>query len=155
MSVQIKLMGPSDSTLFAQVLPDVFDHAVQADFAAEFLNDPRHHIAVAIDEGWIVGFVSAVHYIHPDKKPELWINEVSVAPAYRLRGLAKKLLETLFEVGRRHGCHTAWVGTQRTNAAAFRLYNSVGKGRAELEDFVMFTFPLTSGDPSEPKNTEP
>jgi hypothetical protein len=34
----------------------------------------------------VVGFASAVHYVHPDKAPELWINEVGVAePGDRIR----------------------------------------------------------------------
>jgi GNAT superfamily N-acetyltransferase len=140
--IEIKLLGPGDDALFTRVSADVFDDAIEPRFTAEFLADPRHHIAVAIDQGWIVGFVSAVHYVHPDKRPELWINEVSVAPPYRLRGLAKQLLEAIFEVGRIHQCQCAWVGTDRTNTAAMHLYTSVGKGKAELEDVVMFTFPL-------------
>ena len=31
-----------------------------------------------MDEEQIVGFASAVHYVHPDKPPELWINEMGV-----------------------------------------------------------------------------
>jgi ribosomal protein S18 acetylase RimI-like enzyme len=142
MGIEIKLLEGGDDRLFARVLPDVFDHAVKPEFVAEFLGDPRHHIAVAIDDGRIVGFVSAVHYIHPDKEAELWINEVSVAPAYREQGLAKKLLEVMFELGAGLGCVAAWVGTERTNTAAMNLYTSVGQGTAALEDFVMFTFPL-------------
>ena len=26
----------------------------------------------------LVGFVSAVDYVHPDKRPQLWINEVEL-----------------------------------------------------------------------------
>jgi len=42
-------------------------------------DDPRHHLVVAV-EHVVVGFCSAVDYIQPDKPPELWINEVGVAP---------------------------------------------------------------------------
>jgi hypothetical protein len=49
----------------------------------QFLSDPRHHLAVAIDEGWVVGMASAVHYVHPDKAPQLFINEVAVTPPYQ------------------------------------------------------------------------
>ena len=34
-----------------------------------------------------------VHYVHPDKAPELWVNEVSIAPAYRGRGLGKAVMK--------------------------------------------------------------
>jgi GNAT superfamily N-acetyltransferase len=142
MSVETKLLRAGDEAVFVCVAPEVFDHPIDEVLVSEFLNDPRHHIAVAIDAGCVVGFVSAVHYVHPDKQPQLWINEVGVAPAYRLRGLAKQLMQIVFDVGRSHGCVEAWVATSRSNTAAMQLYTSVGKGQAEAEDFVMFTFPL-------------
>jgi GNAT superfamily N-acetyltransferase len=54
-----------------------------------------------------VGFASGLHYIHPDKQPELWINEMGVAPTHRGRGLGKDLLKALFEVGRAQNCTAA------------------------------------------------
>src|SRR5262249_13093965 len=148
MSVEIKLLGSGDEAVLGRVAPEVFDNRIDPSLAAEFLKDPRHHLAVAVDAGTVVGFVSAVHYVHPDKPPELWINEVAVAPSHRQRGLAKQLMHALFDMGRKHGCLAAWVGTTRSNRAAMRLYASVGAGRETLEDFVMVTFPLgpTQGD---------
>ena len=58
-------------------------------WTAEFLADSRHHLAVAVDEGRVVGMASAVHYVHPDKPPELWINEVGVAPTHRGLGIGR------------------------------------------------------------------
>jgi GNAT superfamily N-acetyltransferase len=88
MAVEIKLLGPRDAGVFANSAPDVFDDPIDAGRAAEFLADPRHHLAVAVEDGRVVGFVSAVHYVHPDKpRPELWINEIGVAPTHRGRGL--------------------------------------------------------------------
>ena len=58
------------------------DDPIGAHPAREILNDPRHRLVVAIDDDAVVGFVSAVLYVHPDKAmPELRINEVGVAPA--------------------------------------------------------------------------
>src|SRR5713226_10560378 len=89
----------------------------------EFLSDPRHHIAVAIDDGVVVGFASAVLYVHPDKpRPELWINEVGVAETHHRRGIAGKLLNALLDVGRDADCVEAWVLTDRSNEAAMALY---------------------------------
>jgi ribosomal protein S18 acetylase RimI-like enzyme len=74
----------------------------------------------------VVGFASGVHYIHPDKAPQLWINEVAVAVTHRRRGLGKAVLRSLIEVGRANRCTVAWVLTDRTNTAAMALYSSVG-----------------------------
>ena len=137
----IKILGRGDEAVLTHLAQGVFDHAVDHDRSVEFLNDSRHHLAVAIEAGSVVGFASAVHYVHPDKSPELWINEVGVAPTHRGQGLAAKLLQALFKVGRGVGCTEAWVLTDRSNAAAMRLYASLGGSEAP-KDQVMFTFPL-------------
>lgn len=142
MTIEIKLLGPKDAGVLANVAADVFDEPIDVQRTEEFLADPRHHLAVAVTEGLVVGFVSAVHYVHPDKPhPELWINEVGVAAAHRGRGLATHLLRALFEAARRVGCAEAWVLTDRANTAAMRLYAAAGRAEAPT-DHVMFTFKL-------------
>jgi len=140
----IRILGSNDEAVLSNSAPGVFDHNVERRLVVEFLNDPRHHLVVAIERGIVVGFASAVHYIHPDKGPELWVNEVGVAPTHRERGLAKKILNVLFEKGRELGCSQAWVLTNRSNVAAMRLYASAG-GIEAPEDQVMFEFPIAGG----------
>ena len=65
MAIEIKVLGPQDVGVLANVAPDVFDHPIDVGRADEFLADPRHHLAVAVEDGLVVGFVSAVHYVHP------------------------------------------------------------------------------------------
>lgn len=143
MNVEIRILGTGEEAVLGNVAAEVFDNPIDHAMTAEFLNDPRHHIVVALDEDCVVGMASAVHYVHPDKQPELWINEVGVAPTHQRQGIAKKLLHALMEVGRQHDCGEAWVLTERSNAAAMKLYSSVD-GETEPEDSVMFTFKLKS-----------
>jgi aminoglycoside 6'-N-acetyltransferase I len=89
----------------------------------------------------VVAFASGVHYVHPDKPPELWINEVGVAPTFQGRGLGKAVVQALLEHAKRLGCREAWVLTDRSNHAAMRLYASAG-GEEASGDHVMFNFPL-------------
>ena len=117
---RIEILGPEDAATLSDVAEQVFDHPLRQELVAEFLADPRHHLAVAVEAERVVGFASAVHYVHPDKPPELWINEVGVAPAFQRKGLGRKLLSALFEVGGELGCEEAWVLTERTNHAAAR-----------------------------------
>ena len=143
--VDIKLLGPQDAAVLASIAPDVFDDPIEAGRANEFLADSRHHLAVAIEDGWVVGFVSAVHYVHPDKpRPELWINEIGVAATHRGRGLGTRLLRAVFDLARGLGCAEAWVLTDRVNTAAMRLYAAAGSTEAPT-DHVMFTFKLGAG----------
>ncbi|MEG4941845.1 GNAT family N-acetyltransferase [Microcoleus sp. F4-D5] len=142
MTIAIKILNHNDADILKNVDPDVFDDAIDLQRSEEFLADPRHHLAVAIEGELVVGFVSAVHYVHPDKPhPEMWINEVSVAETHRRQGLGKRLMNAVFDVARELGCAEAWVLTDRENTAAMNLYSAVGNPETP-SDHVMFTFNL-------------
>ena len=126
MAIEIKVLAGGDEEILLNVAPEVFDHPVNLEWTKEFLGDPRHHIVVVIDDGVVVGFASGVHYLHPDKPPQLWINEVGLAPTHRRRGLGKAVLQALLEVGRANKCVNVWVLTDDGNPAAMALYASVG-----------------------------
>ena len=137
--VVVKVLGPDEAGVLDRVAPDVFDELVEPRWTAEFIADPRHHLAVAIDGGAVVGMASAVHYVHPDKPPELWINEVGVAQSHWRRGIGRDLLQALLARGRELGCRQAWVATDENNIAARRLYASLG---GAAEEAIIFTIPI-------------
>lgn len=138
----VRLLGPDDAGVLDHVASDVFDDDVNARWAAEFIADPRHHLAVALDRTTVVGMASGVHYVHPDKSPELFVNEVGVAPTHQGQGIGRRLMQALLDHGRALGCREAWVLTDYSNAAARRLYASVG-GVDAPEPTLMVSFPLT------------
>lgn len=136
-STTIRILRTEDASILAHVAPDLFDNAIDPRWTAEFLADPRHHLAVALIDDQVVGMASAVHYVHPDKPAELWINEVGVAPAHRSQGIGRQLMQALFARGRELGCSEAWLGTEETNLAARRMYAAVG-GREGPMIYVTF-----------------
>jgi len=142
-TLDIRHLGPDDEPVLRRVAAGVFDHDVDPALASEFLRDPRHHLGVAIEDGSVVGFASGVHYVHPDKPAELWINEVGVAPSHQRRGLGKRLLQAIFARGRELGCREAWVLTSHANGPAVRLYEAAG-GVDMADPPVMFTFRLAN-----------
>lgn len=133
------MLESDDAAVLDRVAPDVFDFDVVDEYRAEFLADPRHHIAVAIDEDIVVGIASALHYLHPDKPNDYFINEVGVAPSHQRKGIGKKLLETLFDHARSLNCKEAWVATEEENTNAQKLYSSLG---ATGERAVFYTYKL-------------
>ena len=139
-SAEVRILTPADAPLFERIAEGVFDHAVQERLVAEFLSDPRHSLAVALADGLIVGMASGVRYVHPDKPPELWINEVGVSPDYQRRGLAKRIVAELLAEGGRQGCREAWVLTDFDNEAARATYRSAGG--VESGPQLMVTFSL-------------
>jgi ribosomal protein S18 acetylase RimI-like enzyme len=138
-TLEIRLLGPDDGHLLQRVADGVFDGPVEQRWLREFLGDARHHMTVALDRGLVVGMVSAVDYVHPDKAPQLWINEVGVAPSHRRRGIARLLLDAMLAHGRALGCTEAWLGTEETNLPARRLYESAG---GAAEPFTLYSFAL-------------
>jgi GNAT superfamily N-acetyltransferase len=143
-SLDIRILRPGDEALLSKVGPQVFDDPVDPVATRSFLAEPGHHLAVALENGTVVGFASAVHYFHPDKvAPEMWINEVGVASTHRERGLGKRIMGELLEAARTLGCSEAWVLTDRSNRPALRLYASMG-GTETPHEQVMLTFPLDS-----------
>lgn len=136
-AVTVRMLGPSDAPVLTRVADGVFDNAVDPRLTAEFLADARHHMAVAIDDGVVVGMASGVDYIHPDKPVELWVNEIGVATSHRQRGIGKQLLQVLFDHARALGCTDAWLGTEVDNTAARRLY-AAAEGEEEIMVYVTF-----------------
>jgi ribosomal protein S18 acetylase RimI-like enzyme len=146
-SIDIRILEAGDEAVLANVAPGVFDNDVDPGLTREFLSDARHHLAVALDGGLVVGFASAVDYVHPDKPRELWINEVGVAPSHQRQGLGRQLLRAMLDLGGRLGCRDAWVLTSPANGPAVRLYEAAG-GTDLADAPMMFTFRLSADEPS-------
>lgn len=78
-------------------------------------------------------------HIHPNKPPELWINEVGVAESHQGRGIGKAIMNEMLNLGKALGCVNAWVLTDKNNTAANGLYKSVG-GNFSDEETVLYEF---------------
>lgn len=132
------MLDEDDFGTLSRVAPDVFDHPIRPDLAMQFLSDPRHHMAAAIDDGILVGFASGVHYVHPDKPAELFVNEVGVSPSRRNQGVGTSLLECLLSHARTLGCESAWVLTGHDNHSARRMYAKAGGLEAPPQRMISF-----------------
>jgi aminoglycoside 6'-N-acetyltransferase I len=138
---EVRVLGPNDANILEHVATDVFDHPIAANWTAEFLTDLRHHLVVAVSDGCVVGMASAVHYIHPDKAPQLWINEVGVAPDFRRQGVGSQLIARLVQLATALGCTEAWVLAERANTDAQRFYEQIGAALPP-GDCLMYTIPI-------------
>ncbi|MDB4883345.1 MAG: acetyltransferase [Gemmatimonadetes bacterium] len=146
MSSDIRVLGPDDAHVLTRVAPGVFDNEVDPIWTAEFLADARHHLVVAVDDCVVVGMASGVHYVNPDKAPQMFINEVGIAPSHQGRGLGRQLVDRLVRLSMELGCTEAWVLTDRSNTVAQRLY--AGCGASSPEECIMYTIllsPITAG----------
>jgi len=137
--IDIKRLGPGDASVLDRVAADVFDEPIHKKRLAAYLREPGHFLFVAICDDVVIAQAAAVIHRHPDKVTELYIDEVGVTPEFQQQGVAKRLLDALFKLGREEGCEEAWVGTEQDNAPAKRLYESRG---ANGEPFVMYLYKL-------------
>jgi ribosomal protein S18 acetylase RimI-like enzyme len=62
--------------------------------------------------------------VHPDKPPQLWINEVGVALNYRKQGIGRQLVQQLVASANDRDCIYAWLGTDTENVAAQACFGS-------------------------------
>lgn len=125
MVAEIIELNDGNSGFLDALAPDVFDHPVDPTQLKNFIGDPRHVMMLAVEDGLVVGMASAVEYFHPDKQPQLWINEVGVSPAYRRRGIGRRLTTALVDFAVQRGCSYAWLGTDLKNIAAQACFASV------------------------------
>jgi ribosomal-protein-alanine N-acetyltransferase len=106
---------------------DLFDDRVDLEATKRFLANDANELLIAYVDGDSAGFVSATELTHPDQaRPELFLNELGVAEAYRGRGVGRALVERLWAVARDRGCRGMWVLTEEDNVAANKVYPAAG-----------------------------
>jgi ribosomal protein S18 acetylase RimI-like enzyme len=135
---QIRRLWPEDAA--AVLAADVFDGPATPEGTARFLGavgsgDPRNILMVAEQAGAIVGFASGTVLDHPDKAPNLYVQEVGVNDEAQRQGIGRALVEALRDEGRKLGCTSAWVMTEADNIPARALY--ADGGGVEVQGVVM------------------
>jgi aminoglycoside 3-N-acetyltransferase I len=121
---------------------DLFDAPPLPAATERFLRDPTHHLLFAYDDGdRAIGMISGIETTHPDKGTEMFVYELGVAPAARMRGVATALVRALAELARERGCYGMWVGTEPDNVAAQATYRRAGA--TEEAPFVLLNWDLT------------
>ena len=134
---RVEIMGPGAERR-VRAAAHLFDHAVNESAVRAFLSDDRHHLLVAYVKENPAGFVSAVELLHPDKvKPEAFLYELGVDPAFRRMGVATALLDELIRLCRERGCGEMFVLTDEANDAALATYRKAG-GRREPDQLMFY-----------------
>jgi ribosomal protein S18 acetylase RimI-like enzyme len=141
MTTDIVSLSQGNAALLNDVAPDVFDNAIDPESLAAFLGDPRHIMVVAVQDGVVVGMATAFEYFHPDKPPQMFVNEVGVTPTHQRRGTGRKLVEALLDTARVRGCIFAWLGTTTDNTAAQACFASV-PGATKPQPFLLYEWDL-------------
>ncbi|MFI3238365.1 MAG: ribosomal protein S18-alanine N-acetyltransferase [Lachnospiraceae bacterium] len=87
----------------------------------EMLKSDRAHYVVARIEDEVVGMCGLLYSFE-----EAEVSNVAVLPTYRGRGVAKRMLEELLNVGSEQGVEAFCLEVRASNEAAISLYKSTG-----------------------------
>jgi ribosomal protein S18 acetylase RimI-like enzyme len=132
--MEIRRLGPGDEDVVVRLAEDEEPQTA-------LLHDKNTVFLVAFDHGGEpMGFVFG--YELPRRRGDasiLFVYEVDVYAAHRRQGVASGLLRELARIARARGIPTGFVLTSGANAAAMRLYESVG-GTRPADDDVMWDF---------------
>ncbi len=137
MPIDIRRMHAGDELAFTEVAPDVFDEPIHPERLEAYLLEPGHLMLLAFDNDVVVGQCAAVVHRHPDKATELYIDEVGTASTHLRQGIATRMLEAMFALGRELGCREAWLGTELDNIEANGLYRKI-RGKGETMAYYEF-----------------
>ncbi len=129
----------------------VFDHPVRPDQARAFLDDPQHEVVLARAGDVVLAKITATVLLHPDKPPQMFINEVDVDPDWQNRGIGAMLVARMLDIAADRGCAGTWLATEAGNAPARALYRKCGG--AETGGVVLYEWP-EAGAPSMPSEQD-
>lgn len=138
---RIELLTSANKNALDDIAPAVFDHEIDARQLAAFLEDPGHHLVIAVDDECVVGMASGSELLHPDKPPQLFINEIGVTPSHRRQGVGRALIESLLAAASDRGCTYAWLGTGIDNVAGQACFGSV-PGATKSQPFLLYEWDL-------------
>jgi aminoglycoside 3-N-acetyltransferase I len=109
------------------------------EYLRKMLERVDFHIIVALEDGKLVGGLTAYEMqMFKSETTEMFLYEVEVAESHRQKGIGKALIESLKQICVEKGIAVMFVGTEKDNFPARKLYASTG-GDAD-EETVWFNY---------------
>jgi len=134
-AIQIIEITSENRSIMDNIADDLFDEPVKPELLIAYLAEKTHWLVAAVLNGQVVGKATAMVHRRPDKDDELYLDEIDVIPALRQNGIAKLILSKVLKMADDWGCEECWLGTEKGNIPARKLYESNG---AEPEEFVLY-----------------
>jgi GNAT superfamily N-acetyltransferase len=147
MSVTIRPLEPQDETQWralwrgylAYYETELPERIYAETFSRLLGDDPRDYSGlVAVEAGKPVGLTHYLFHRHGWKIEDVcYLQDLFVAPERRGTGIARKLIEAVYDRADRHGASQVYWLTQDFNTAGRRLYDRVG----QLTPFIKYQRP--------------
>ena len=135
-------------SLFGEVFeePNTYTgHRPSADYVRRLLQSDTFVAVAALADGVVVGGLAA--YILPkfeQKRSEVYLYDLAVAPAFRRRGIATALIAELKAVAAQRGAYVVFVQADHGDEPAIALYTKLGI----REDVLHFDMPVAPAGPT-------
>jgi GNAT superfamily N-acetyltransferase len=98
-------------------------------------NEPMHALVAADDtSGELLGFTHLVFHRGTWSVGDLcYLEDLFVAPTARNRGVARALIEAVYDLADERGCERVYWLTHETNTTARKLYDQVAEHRGFIQ----------------------
>lgn len=107
---------------------------------ADYIASDRNILVAAFDEDRVAGIAIGYVLLHPSGNKTLYIDELDTHPDYRRQGVATKIMEKFFAVGRLQDCSEVWLSSSKTNHIAHTFYAKLEP--TEQKDATIFGYVL-------------
>ena len=142
----IREIQPNERNGLLRLYTQLHGNAIPEDTEAlstlwqRILNDPDHHIVVAVEDGRIVS--SCVCVIIPNlthnQQPYALIENVITDEAYRGKGLATACLDYAREIARQENCYKMMLLTGSKDRGVLEFYEKAGYNSSDKTAFIQW-----------------
>ena len=111
------------------------------DYLITFLKNERHYLLAAIEGNAPLGFILAYRMQRVDREQDMmFFYEINVAQRHRKKGIGTALINGLKDICKQENILKMFVLTDRSNAAAYHLYEKTGGIADEDGDEITFVY---------------
>ncbi|MCD8509030.1 MAG: GNAT family N-acetyltransferase [Bacillus sp. (in: Bacteria)] len=119
-----------------------FDKEAYIKNVTDYLAGENNYLFVYLYRDEVAGFAYGYELQRFDgRKNMMYMHQVEVLPQYRQLGIGKQLMEAFILICQNKDCSRLFLITNKSNAPAIALYDSVG-GKTLHEDDIVYTFPI-------------
>ncbi|MEM1288997.1 MAG: GNAT family N-acetyltransferase [Pseudomonadota bacterium] len=134
--VIIERLTPELAAAFPPCAGQVFDDDPSSQHLEKLALMPGHALFVARNRGLVVGQLLAMTQFQADRPPQLYIDNLGVAPDFKRKGIARSLFDAAMAWGKDNGCDGVWLATDVGNAEARGFYNAFGFTREPADVYM-------------------
>ncbi|MFK8018618.1 MAG: GNAT family N-acetyltransferase [Pseudomonadales bacterium] len=124
--IEIVTVSTDTMAVLKNIDEAIFDEKIEPSLLEKYVHEESHIMLVAVFNKLVIGQVLGVIHKHPDKNTELYIDDLAVSENLQRKNIGSKLLDALFDIGRKRGAEEVWVATEPENTTAIKFYESLG-----------------------------